>query len=352
MKEWEQELRAVLPPEQIRAGEPMAAHCSFRTGGPADLFVSVRTVRQLQETLALLRAGKVPYFILGRGSNLLVGDGGYRGVVISMTDAALTSETDTAKEAGAPYPSRAEKEAAEEAAAEDGVVCAEKESDGVPSLLGRLDAIRVEGNRILAGAGARLSRVAAAARDAGLGGLEFAAGIPGSVGGALVMNAGAYDGEMRQVVASAFLLMENGEIRAFSREEMHFGYRTSVLKECPAVAVQAEFVLTPMDPAVISERMEELAQRRRARQPLEYGSAGSTFKRPEGYFAGKLIMEAGLSGFCVGDAAVSEKHCGFVVNRGGASAAQIRQVIETVQERVRAHSGVALEREVIWLGES
>ena len=214
-----------------------------------------------------------------------------------------------------------------------------------------LNSVRVQGNRIAAGAGATLKAVAVAAMEHGLAGMEFAAGIPGTVGGGLVMNAGAYGGEMRQVVRKAGLLMPDGTMRDCSGEEMEFGYRTSLLRRIPAAALRAEFELTPGDPAAIRAKIADLAAQRRAKQPLEYPSAGSTFKRPEGYFAGKLIMDAGLAGYSIGGAQVSDKHCGFVINRGGATSAQIRALIEDVQQKVYEEAGVCLEREVIFLGE-
>ena len=220
-----------------------------------------------------------------------------------------------------------------------------------PQALPSLYAAEVRGHRLCCGAGCSLAAAAAAARDSGLAGLEFAAGIPGSVGGGLVMNAGAYGGEMRMVVESVDMLLSDGTVRCVSGEEMAFGYRQSLLKRNGAAALGAVFALTPDDPAQIRVRMEELAARRRARQPLEFGSAGSTFKRPAGHFAGQLIEEAGLRGFRIGEAQVSDKHCGFVVNRGGASARDVLAVIEEVQRRVRENSGVELEREVILLGE-
>ena len=202
-----------------------------------------------------------------------------------------------------------------------------------------------------AGAGASLYKIAMAARDAGLAGFEFAAGIPGSLGGAVIMNAGAYDGEMKKVVRSADVLYPGIGIRRFDAEELEFGYRTSRMKRSGGIVLGAELELEPGDREEIGSRIAELAQRRRDKQPLEFASAGSTFKRPEGYFAGKLIQDAGLKGFSVGDAQVSEKHAGFVINRGGASAAQIRELIEEVQRIVLENSGVQLEREVIFLGE-
>jgi UDP-N-acetylmuramate dehydrogenase len=190
-----------------------------------------------------------------------------------------------------------------------------------------------------------------AARDAGLAGFEFAAGIPGSLGGAIMMNAGAYGGEMKQVVRTVDVLYPGKGIKTYSGEEMEFGYRTSRLKREDGIVLAAAIELGPGDKQAITDRITELAQQRKDKQPLEFASAGSTFKRPEGYFAGKLIQDAGLKGFRVGDAQVSEKHAGFVINRGNASAAQIRKLIEEVQRIVLEDAGVQLEREVIFLGE-
>ncbi len=316
-KELQQEIERILPAEQIRYDEPMAGHCSFRTGGPADALVSVRTGGELSALLALLRAQGVAYFLLGKGTNLLIGDGGFRGVIVTTVDPGKEPAAGPG-EAGEPF---------------------------------FLNSVRVQGNRIAAGAGATLKAVAVAAMEHGLAGMEFAAGIPGTVGGGLVMNAGAYGGEMRQVVRKAGLLMPDGTMRDCSGEEMEFGYRTSLLRRIPAAALRAEFELTPGDPAAIRAKIADLAAQRRAKQPLEYPSAGSTFKRPEGYFAGKLIMDAGLAGYSIGGAQVSDKHCGFVINRGGATSAQIRALIEDVQQKVYEEAGVCLEREVIFLGE-
>ncbi len=214
-----------------------------------------------------------------------------------------------------------------------------------------LYAVRTDGCRVIAGAGASLSAAAGAAYRNGLGGLAFAAGIPGSVGGGLVMNAGAYGGEMKQVVEQVQILMPDGTLKAFSKDEMEFGYRTSILKTNGGVAACAVFSLQKEDPAEIAAQMADFANRRRSKQPLEYPSAGSTFKRPEGYFAGKLISDAGLRGFTIGGAQVSDKHAGFVINKNGASAADVRAVIEAVQQKVMETAGVRLEREVIFLGD-
>ena len=318
--ELRKEIEHLLPPDRLRFDEPMDRHCSFRTGGPADVLAVVRTEEELAALLDLLQASREDYFLLGKGTNLLIGDGGFRGVIVTAADSA----------AGGP--------AAETDRTPDG--------ETFP-----LDGIRVEDNCVIAGAGATLKAAAMAAMDHGLAGLEFAAGIPGTVGGGLVMNAGAYGGEMCQVVRRVRLRMPDGSLRTCGGGEMEFGYRTSLLRHVPAAALRAEFVLEPGDPEKIRARIMELYEKRREKQPLEYPSAGSTFKRPEGHFAGKLIMDAGLAGFRVGGAQVSEKHCGFVINRGGATSGQIRTLIENVQEKVYEKSGIRLEREVIFLGE-
>ncbi len=300
-------------------GEPMSLHTSFRIGGPALLYLRVSSAAQLGQVLEILNRFSFPYFILGRGTNILAADAGIRRAVISMTEGSRGDLSEI--------------RAAEEMAAGDG------------------ETVYVE-----AGAGVTLARLASFARDRGLTGLEFAAGIPGSVGGALVMNAGAYGGEMKQVVASVRMMLPDGSIRTASGEEMRFGYRTSCLKETDktaakgstaAIALSAVFELKKADPSQITRVMQELAVKRMEKQPLEYPSAGSTFKRPEGYFAGKLIMDAGLAGYSVGGAQVSEKHCGFVINRGGATAADVKQVMSDVAQKVLLSSGVVLEPEVI-----
>ena len=301
------ELREINAPERVREAESLAAHCSFRTGGPADLYVQVETAEELQKTLELLSESGTEVFLLGRGTNLLIGDGGYRGAVVTMC-----------------APAGAETE---------------------------LSSVRADGNTITAGAGSSLLKIAMAAKEASLAGFEFAAGIPGSLGGAIVMNAGAYNGEMKDVVESVRILYPGKGICERTGDDMKFGYRTSRLKEEDGIVLSATIELVPGDRGAIEVRIAELAQKRKEKQPLEYASAGSTFKRPEGYFAGKLIEDAGLKGFRVGEAQVSEKHAGFVINRGGASAAQVRALIEEVQRQVLENSGVKLEREVIYLGE-
>ena len=301
------ELIKIAAPERVFRDELLSGHCSFRVGGPADLFIQVCTEEELEKTMDLLGESETDVFLLGRGTNLLIGDGGYRGAVVTMCAPA-----------------------------------------GTESPLGE---VSIDGCRLRAGAGASLLKIAMAARDAGLAGFEFAAGIPGSLGGAVTMNAGAYGGEMKNVVRSVRILHTGEGIREYSAQEMQFGYRTSILKQRDGIVLSADIELEPGDRQAVTDRIAELAQKRKEKQPLEYASAGSTFKRPEGYFAGKLIQDAGLRGLRVGDAQVSEKHAGFVINRGNASAAQIRQLIEEVQRAVLEDSGVQLEREVIFLGE-
>lgn len=315
-------LRELLGADAVREMEPMAEHTSMRVGGPADLMVRVGNPAQLQEVLELLSEEKTPWYILGKGTNLLVGDKGYRGCIITMNGIGEKPVTDTGRE---PESSAAE--------AED--FCR----------------IQVEGCRITAGAGASLAQVAQTARKCGLTGLEFAAGIPGSVGGGLVMNAGAYDGSMDLVVENATLRMPDGKIMTVPKSDLRLGYRRSVLKEIPAIALEVCMKLEPGDPEKIAEKMRDFAERRRSKQPLEYPSAGSTFKRPEGMFAGKLIMDAGLGGFSIGGAQVSGKHCGFVINRDHATAGDVRAVIAAVQQKVWETAGVRLEEEVIYLGD-
>lgn len=296
-----QYITSVVPEENIRFQEPMSRHTSFRTGGEAAVFVQVENKEQLRKLLLYLQKTENEYFILGNGSNLLVSDRGYDGVVIQLGS--------------------------------------------------RMSAIRTSGERLCVQAGALLSQVAKRAQEEGLTGLEFASGIPGSVGGGIVMNAGAYDGEMKKVVESVTVLNEEGELMELDRDTMEFGYRTSIIKNRPFVVVEAVLKLEKGDRESIREKMEDFTMRRRQKQPLEYPSAGSTFKRPEGYFAGKLIMDSGLRGYRVGGAQVSEKHCGFVINTGNATSEDIAELMAEIQERVKERFGVQLEPEVVRLGE-
>lgn len=293
-------LQKLVGAEQVWEQEPMKNHTTFRVGGPARYLVKPGSAGELIKVIgACLEAG-MPYTVVGNGSNLLVSDAGYDGVVIH--------------------------------------------------LFKNMSQIWVQGNFITAEAGALLVRVSNEACREGLAGLEFASGIPGTVGGALVMNAGAYGGEMKDVVCCVKVLAADGWIREYTGEEMDFGYRRSRIAEGRDIVLEAEFRLRPGKTEEIRARMEELREQRVKKQPLEYASAGSTFKRPEGYFAGKLIEDAGLRGFRIGDAQVSEKHCGFVINRGNATAAQIAEVIEEVKKRVYADFGVRLKTEVKYLG--
>ncbi|MCI9345123.1 MAG: UDP-N-acetylmuramate dehydrogenase [Lachnospiraceae bacterium] len=294
-------IRTIVPEERLLFHEPMNRHTTFRVGGEAECMAVVETQDELSQLVSYLGRIEQEYFVLGNGSNLLVGDKGYRGIVVKLGP--------------------------------------------------RLSAVRVEQDHIAAGAGALLSQVAFAARDAGLSGMEFAAGIPGSIGGGIVMNAGAYGGEMKQIVKMVRVMDKEGEILTLDNDTMEFGYRTSIIRNRPFIVLGVVLKLTPGNRDEISAKMEELMKQRKSKQPLEYPSAGSTFKRPEGYYAGKLIMDAGLRGYRIGGAQVSEKHCGFVINSGGASAADIREVIEEVQERVRDRFHVRLEPEVIFLGD-
>jgi len=294
-------IRANVPEEDILTEEPMSRHTTFRIGGEAACFIRISSEEQLRKLIPYFENVGVEYFVLGKGSNLLVGDKGYPGVILQISDACQQ--------------------------------------------------IEAEENRLQVQAGAALSKVALFAMERGLEGLEFAAGIPGTVGGGVVMNAGAYGGEMKQVVESVRVLSSEGEILTLDNDTMEFGYRTSIIRNRNFTVLSVTFRLREGNREEIRARIEDFQKRRMEKQPLNYPSAGSTFKRPEGYFAGKLIMDAGLRGFQIGDARVSDKHCGFVVNVGKATARDVTDVIEEVQERVRERFGVSLEREVIYLGE-
>lgn len=295
-----QKLKKQLTAGTLLEREPMSKHTSFRIGGPADLFVQPANEEELWNALHLARQEKVPFFIVGNGSNLLVSDEGFRGMILHTG--------------------------------------------------GMLKDISVEESVIYAQAGALLSTVAKTALEHGLAGMEFAAGIPGTLGGAVCMNAGAYGGEMKDILLDAEVLTQEGERLVLPVEELNLSYRHSVIFEKNYVVLAAHIRLSRGDTAEIKNRMNELAGARRDKQPLEYPSAGSTFKRPEGYFAGKLIQDAGLKGYTVGGAQVSEKHSGFVINRGGATAEEVRFLIRQVQQKVRSQFGVELEPEVRMLG--
>ena len=292
-------LEKFLPAENIYINEPMKKHTTFRIGGEADCFVRIEKEEQLQKVQRYVQQLEIPYYVLGNGSNLLVGDEGYRGIVLEI---------------------------------------AEKMND-----------VRVEGCRIIAQAGAPMSKIARVAYEHGLTGFEFAAGIPGTIGGGVVMNAGAYGGELKQVVTMVTVVNREGELLELDNATMEFGYRTSAIKNQPFIVAQVQIELSEGVPDEIKARMDDLAMKRREKQPLEYPSAGSTFKRPEGYFAGELIMKAGLGGFQIGGAQVSKKHCGFVINTGEATAEDVKRLINHVQQTVKEQFGVWLEPEVIIL---
>ena len=294
------ELQNVMGGSGIFMEEPMKKHTTFRVGGPADVLVQPDETA-LAAILALCRQYHVSYSFIGNGSNLLVGDKGIRGVVIEMTDP--------------------------------------------------MGNIEVDGTKITAQAGAMLSKIANTAASNGLGGMEFAAGIPGSVGGAVVMNAGAYGGEMKDIIEKVYVLDENGAQLELDRDALDLGYRHSCIPEKKYIVTKVVLELVPRNEAEIRSEMKELNEKGAEKQPLQYPSAGSTFKRPEGYFAGKLIMDAGLRGYQVGGAQVSEKHCGFVINKGDATAADICQLMRDVSDKVQAQFGVVLEPEVKMIGE-
>lgn len=294
-------LAGFVPVERILLNEPMKKHTTFQVGGNADCLIVIEKEEELAALIRYLNRIEIPYLVLGNGSNLLVSDDGFRGIVLKTK--------------------------------------------------GSFSEIIVEEDRITAKSGALLSQVAKAAYENGLTGFEFAAGIPGTVGGAVVMNAGAYGGEMAQVVEQAKVIDKFGEVLTMDNDSMEFGYRKSAIKNHPFAVVEVTYKLQKGEKEKIKARMDELAAARREKQPLEFPSAGSTFKRPEGYFAGKLIMDAGLRGYRVGGAQVSEKHCGFVINRGGATAADICKLMSDVNAEVEKQFGVTLEPEVKMIGE-
>ena len=294
-------LKGILNDTDIRENELMSSHTSFKVGGPADVFLTPRTDEQLIACIKALRAEKEKYFILGNGTNLLVSDSGYRGAVIQ--------------------------------------------------LYRNYNDVNIFGNHITAKAGALVTKVANDACKHGLSGLEFASGIPGTIGGAVTMNAGAYGAEMVKVVRIVRMLDLKYMMKVeLASSEMNFSYRHSLVKEHPYIVLEVEMELMNGDEEIIRKRMEELKEQRVAKQPLDFPSAGSTFKRPEGHFAGKLIEDAGLRGYTVGGARVSEKHCGFVINGGNATSTDILKVIIDVQKKVYERFQVKLEPEIVFLG--
>lgn len=287
MIQWEQEI--------------MSKHTTFRVGGPADFYLVPETEEEVAEAVDFAKDKGLSYYPIGRGSNLLVGDRGYHGVIIEIGSGMEKLQIH-----------------------EDGLVEAQ--------------------------AGITLAKMASELAAHGLAGFEFASGIPGTLGGAVAMNAGAYGGEIKDTIVSATVLTETGDILVLGKEELALGYRTSIIQKKPYMVLSVVFSFSQGQPGEIRKRMRELNEKRREKQPLEYPSAGSTFKRPAGHFAGKLIEDAGLCGYRIGDAQVAEKHCGFIINRGHATAADIRRLIEDVQQRVKEQSGVELEPEVRMVG--
>lgn len=293
-----------------RADEPLAAHCTFKIGGPADVFALPETEEQLCRVIALCKEQGVKYYLLGNGSNILFEDAGYRGVVIDTM--ALKMGIGFLEQVAHP-------------GAAPGEVY----------------------DAVVAGAGLKLSSLCTAALEDSLTGLEFAYGIPGTVGGAVYMNAGAYGSELKDVLESVTFLDSDLQLRTLPAADLAMGYRTSIFEQNPDWCIlSATVVLHRGDGAAVLARMQELLGKRREKQPLEWPSAGSTFKRPQGAFAGKLIEDCGLRGFTVGGAQISEKHCGFVINRGGATCADVVTLTEQVRQIVEARTGFVLEREI------
>lgn len=293
-------LRSIVGDDDVALDEPMSKHTSFRIGGPADLFVTPDDIDELRDVIAACRAAGVPHFVLGCGSDLLVADEGYRGVIVSCTKGLVN--------------------------------------------------VAIDGETMACQAGVPLREASEMACELGLSGLEFACGIPGSVGGACFMNAGAYGGCVADVLESVRCLMPDGTQQSLPVEELALGYRASRVRDEGLVVLSATFRLHEGDQDDIRARMDDFTHRRRKKQPLELPSAGSTFKRPEGHFAGKLISDAGLKGYARGGASVSTKHAGFVVNNGGATAADVHAVIRHVQDEVERQFGVRLEPELRFLG--
>lgn len=295
-----EKLVEILGEENVLPLEKLNKHTTFRVGGPSKALLLVNTIEELKTVYGMLKKAGEEFFVIGNGSNLLVSDEGYEGYVIKLS--------------------------------------------------GEFVDICVEGTKLTAGSGAILSKVAVAARENSLTGLEFAHGIPGTVGGAMVMNAGAYDGEMSFVVESVEMLREDGTLKTYSLEEMEFGYRNSVMKRERLIALKTVFSLKTGNAEEIQAKMNDFNERRRSKQPLEFPSAGSTFKRPEGAFAGKLIQDSGLAGARVGGACVSTKHCGFVINDQSATASDIDSLMKLIIKKVKEDSGFVLEPEVIRIG--
>lgn len=301
MNDINQKLKAILPEENIVRNEPLAKHTTFKIGGPAEYFVTPENEDQLKLVIKVCKESNIPYYIIGKGSNLLVGDKGYKGVIIQIYK--------------------------------------------------NFDLIKIDKNIVTAGAGVMLSRLATQAAEQNLAGLQGECGIPGTLGGAVTMNAGAYGYEIKDYIISATVLNQEGEIFTLNKEELQLAYRTSIIQKNSYIVIEAVFELPYGNKEDILAEIAEFNRKRVEKQPLEYPSAGSTFKRPVGYFAGKLIMDSGLAGYRVGDIMISMKHCGFVVNVGNGTASEVRQLIEDVQHIVYEKHQVMLEPEVRIIGE-
>ncbi len=282
--------------QNVLQNEPMKRHTTFRIGGPCDIFIKPRSIEEIRQIIEVVKENKVPYYVVGNGSNLLVSDDGYRGVIIN--------------------------------------------------LFNNFSDITVEGNTITASAGALLGKIGYTALKNSLTGFEFATGIPGTLGGAVVMNAGAYGGEMKDVLSEVTVLTKEGELLTLKADELELGYRTSIIAKKDYIVLEGKIQLKPGEPDKIKAVIDDLAFRRRDKQPLEYPSAGSTFKRPKDNFAGKLIMDAGLRGYTSGGAMVSDKHCGFVINKGDATCEDVIKLTDHVKEEVKNQFGIELELEV------
>lgn len=303
---FEKKLNEILEADQIKRDEPLSNHTTFRMGGNADFFVMPKTDKEIVSLMELCKEQKVPFYVLGNGSNVLVGDKGYRGMIIQIG----------------------------------------KKMDYI-----EIEATQNSQKKVTVGAGISLARMAKAIAKEGLTGFEFASGIPGTLGGAVTMNAGAYGGEIKDCILWAKVIDEEGQMLCLKKEELELGYRTSIIQTKSYIVVEAAFLFESGNVDEIEGKMTELNRQRVEKQPLNYPSAGSTFKRPEGYFAGKLIQDSGLAGYRVGDIMVSDKHCGFVVNVGEGTAKDVRQLIDDVARIVYEKYQVKLEPEVRFLGE-
>lgn len=299
-KDFQYPLENIIGKDNVKIDEYMKNHTSFKVGGPVDILLTPETYEQIKEIIKFAKEKDIPYLVLGNGSNVLVRDGGVRGIIIKLC---------------------------------------------------KLNNIKIEENKIIAQSGALLSKVSSMAAKNSLTGFEFASGIPGSIGGALTMNAGAYNGEISQVIESAYVLNSKGEFQTLTKEELELDYRMSAIIKYGYTVIEAVFNLKKGEQEKIYGRIDDLTNRRKEKQPLEYPSAGSTFKRPAGYFAAKLIEDSGLKGVNVGDAQVSEKHSGFIINKGNANANDIIKLIKLVQQTVKEKFDVELHTEVMIVGE-